>query len=237
MSAESTASSRIERVIDVLEVPMLAAVPLAMALCALFDVSVSAFVTFTVALLAIGFMAWSAESRQPALRTMMPVVTLAALAAAGRVLFSPFPDVKPVSAICIVAGVALGRRAGFATGALAALVSNFFFGQGAWTPMQMYAWGMVGYVAGLLAQTGATEKPWVVYAWGFVSGLFYGALLNGWHVLGFVRPITWVSTVAAFAAAIPLDVTHGIATVVFLMLIWGPWKRAIARVVAKYGLG
>ena len=105
MSAEVTTTSRVERVLNVLEIPILAAVPVAMAVCTLLDVSVSAFVTFAVAILAIGFMAWSAESRPPALRTMMPVVTLAALAVAGRVLFSPFPDVKPVSAICIVAGI------------------------------------------------------------------------------------------------------------------------------------
>ena len=75
----------------------------------------------------------------------MPTVVLAALAAAGRILFAPIPDFKPVSAIAIIAGVAFGRKSGFMVGSLAALASNFFFGQGVWTPWQMYAWGLVGY--------------------------------------------------------------------------------------------
>ena len=74
----------------------------------------------------------------------MPTLVLAALAAAGRILFGPIPDFKPVSAIAIIAGATLGRRNGFMVGALAALTSNFFFGQGMWTPWQMYAWGLGG---------------------------------------------------------------------------------------------
>ncbi|MFR3452057.1 MAG: ECF transporter S component [Collinsella sp.] len=76
----------------------------------------------------------------------MPTLVLAACAAAGRILFAPIPDFKPLSAIAIIAGATLGPRNGFMVGALAALTSNFFFGQGLWSPWQMYAWGVVGYV-------------------------------------------------------------------------------------------
>ena len=96
-------------------------------------------------------------------------------------------------------------------GAIAALVSNFFFGQGAWTPMQMYAWGLVGYLAGVLADAGALRRGWVLYAYGAASGLLYGLLLNGWYVLGYVRPLAWQTVLAAFALALPLDVTHSAA--------------------------
>ena len=77
------------------------------------------------------------EASRPGLRQIMPTLVLAALAAAGRILFGPIPDFKPVSAIAIIAGATLGRRNGFMVGALAALTSNFFFGQGMWTPWQM----------------------------------------------------------------------------------------------------
>ena len=167
----------------------------------------------------------------------MPTVVLASLAAAGRVLFAPLPDVKPVSAIAIVAGSLLGRRNGFMVGALAALVSNAFFGQGAWTPWQMYAWGLVGYLAGVLADAGALRRHrWALLAYGFASALLYGAILNGWYVLGFVRPLTAAGVLAGYAAAVPWDVVHGLATVGFLALIWLPWGRSIRRVVAKYDL-
>lgn len=224
------------RVLAALEVPALLSVPAAMVACVLLGVQATAGMTILVASLAVLLMLASFEASRPLMRQLMPTIVLAAIAAAGRMLFSPFADLKPVSAICIVAGASLGRRSGFATGALAALTSNFFFGQGPWTPWQMYAWGLVGYVAGVLADAKALERPWVVYAWGFMSGLLYGAILNSWHVLGFVRPLTWQTTLAAFAAGFPLDVTHGVATVAFLAVIWGPWQRSIARVVRKYGL-
>lgn len=141
-------------VLAALEPVMLVAVPATLVVCAVLNVDAAAGLTLLVALLAIVLMLASYESSRPALRQVMPTVTLAGLAAAGRVLFAPIPDVKPVSAIAIVAGASLGRRSGFMVGALAAFVSNFFFGQGAWTPWQMYAWGLVGYLSGVLAQMG-----------------------------------------------------------------------------------
>ena len=65
-------------------------------------------------------------------------------------LFAPVPSVQPVTVIVAAAGVALGPRRGFAVGALAALASNFFLGQGPHTPWQMLAWGGCGLLAGLL---------------------------------------------------------------------------------------
>lgn len=219
-----------------LEVPALLSVPVAMLACVLSGVQATAGLTIAVAALAVLLMLASFEASRPLMWQLMPTVVLAAVAAAGRLLFSPFADIKPVSAICILAGASLGRRSGFATGALAALTSNFFFGQGPWTPWQMYAWGLMGYLAGVLADAGALDRPWEVYGFGFVSGLLYGAILNSWHVLGFVRPLTWQTALAAYVAGFPLDVTHGVATVAFLLVIWGPWRRSIARVVRKYGL-
>ena len=84
-------------------------------------------------------------------RELAVVATLAAGAAAGRVLFAAMPGVQPVTVIAIVAGASLGARAGVATGALAAFVSNLFLGQGIWTPQQMLGWGACGVVGALLA--------------------------------------------------------------------------------------
>lgn len=212
------------RALSALEPLSLAAVPLAMAACAILGVEASAGLTMLVLVLCLTLFLVGYEASRPTLRQLVPTAVLAATAAAGRVLFAPFPDVKPVSAIAIVAGAALGRREGFMVGALAALASNAFFGQGAWTPWQMYAWGLVGYLAGAL------------YAFGFASALLYGLLLNGWYVLGFVRPLTWPGVLAAFAAGLPLDLVHGTSTVAFLLAIWLPWGRSIRRVVTKYGL-
>ena len=224
------------RALVALEIPALLAVPTAMVALALAGVPATAGLTLAVALLALGLLFASFEASRPALRQLMPTAVLAAVAAAGRVLFAPLPDVKPVSAIAILAGAALGRRSGFVVGAVAALASNVFFGQGPWTPWQMYAWGLVGYVGGVLGERGLLDRAPALYVWGFASGLVYGLILNGCHVLGYVQPLTWESALVACAASLPLDVTHGIATVAFLAAIWLPWGRAIRRVVAKYGL-
>lgn len=219
-----------------LEVPFLVAVPLVLGLCAYLQFDQTALLTLVVAVAAIGVFFASYEASRPSLRQIMPTVVMGALAAAGRILFAPIPDFKPVSAICIVAGVVFGRRSGFMVGALAALVSNFFFGQGPWTPWQMYAWGLVGYLAGVLADRGAFDRKPVIYAYGFLSALLYGFLLNSWYLVGFVHPITWPSAVVTYAAGFPLDCVHGVATVVFLLVIFIPWRRKLERIRAKYGL-
>ena len=228
--------SRVSRTLSVLELPALLAVPILMVTLALSGVDATAGLTLLVALLAVGLVFASFEASRPPLRQLMPTAVLAATAAAGRVLFAPIPDVKPVSAIAVIAGATLGRRSGFMVGAVAALVSNFFVGQGSWTPWQMYAWGLVGYLGGVIADRGLLERGGVLYAWGFLSALMYGAILNGYYVLGFVRPLTWPSVLAAYAAGFPLDCVHGVATAAFLAAIWLPWGRAIRRVVAKYDL-
>ena len=156
--------------------------------------------------------------------------------AAAQAGFAIPEGVTMITAIAILAGAALGRRSGFVVGAVAALASNVFFGQGPWTPWQMYAWGLVGYVGGVLGEKGLLAHGAVLYGWGFASGLVYGLILNGYHVFGYVQPLTWESALVSCAASLPLDVTHGVATVAFLAAIWLPWGRSIRRVVAKYGL-
>ena len=220
----------------VVEALALAAVPVALVALAAAGVRATAGLTLLVALAALAVALAGFEASRPPLRQLMPTAVLAALAAAVRVLFAPIPDVKPVSAIAIAAGAALGRRSGFVVGALAALLSNFFFGQGPWTPWQMYAWGLVGYVGGVLGERGLLAHDAVLYGWGLLSGLVFGLILNGYHVLGYVQPLTWPAVLAACAASLPFDVTHGVATVAFLAAIWLPWGRAIRRVVAKYDL-
>lgn len=224
------------RVLRTLEPVALVAVPVVLALCAYFQVEQGALLTVVAALGAVAVFFASFEVQRPALRQVMPTVVLAALAAAGRMLFAPFPDVKPVSAICIVAGAVFGRRCGFMVGALAALVSNFFFGQGPWTPWQMYAWGLVGYVAGMLAARGWLDRTPVLLCYGFASALLYGLLLNGWYVVGFAHPITWPAVLAAYGAGLPFDLVHGASTVVFLAVLFVPWRRKLTRIKRKFAL-
>lgn len=236
------------RVLGLVELVALVGVPVALALCAALKVRQSALLTLVVvvAALVVFFASW--ESSKPPLRQIMPTVVLAALATAGRLLFAAVPDVKPVSAICILAGVVFGRRSGFMVGALAALCSNFFFGQGPWTPWQMYAWGLVGYLSGVFAQVGllgadvASSRTRVrdrfmrlgIYAWGFLSALLFGLFMNLWTLVGFVQPVSWAGVLVVFGSALPFDAMHGVSTVAFLLVVYAPWRRKLERVRAKF---
>lgn len=226
----------IQKHASLLEAIILACVPLTLVLCAVFQVEHSAILSLFVGVVSLVIFFLSFEKQRPPLKQVMPTITLAALAAAGRIIFAPFYDVKPVSAICIIAGIVFGKRSGFLVGSLAALVSNFFFGQGPWTPWQMYSWGLVGYVAGVLAAKNAFAKKPVLYAYAFLSAFMFGLFMNGWYVIGFVHPITWESVVLAYAAGFPFDCVHAIATVAFLLLLYEPWRKKLARIVKKYDL-
>src|SRR5438309_4926347 len=103
--------------------------------------------------LAAGF-AWYERTR-PDARVVALVATLAAFAALGRIAFAALPNVKPTTDIVLISGYALGAGPGFVVGALAGLTSNFFFGQGPWTPWQMAAWataGLIGAGLGVVAR-------------------------------------------------------------------------------------
>jgi energy-coupling factor transport system substrate-specific component len=109
----------------------------------------AAFLLLGLALVA-GF-TWYERSR-PDARVVALVGTLAAFAALGRIAFAAVPNVKPTTDIVFIAGFALGGGPGFAVGAIAGLTSNFFFGQGPWTPWQMAAWGATGVLGAALAR-------------------------------------------------------------------------------------
>lgn len=96
------------------------------------------------------------DKRRPQARELVPIAVMAAIAVVGRTVFEiiPLPNFKPCSAIIIITAVAFGPEAGFLTGALTAFVSNFIFGQGPWTPWQMFTWGLVGFLAGILQNAG-----------------------------------------------------------------------------------
>lgn len=221
---------------------LLVAVPVCMAVLLAAGISQTALIMLAVVVLTLVLFFAGYEADRPALRQIMPTVVLAALAAAGRILFAPIPDFKPVSAIAIIAGATLGRRNGFIVGSLAALTSNFFFGQGMWTPWQMYAWGLVGYLGGVLGDASAftrsdgSPRRLALIACGLGSGVVYGIIINAYDIIGFLHPITVAGAIARVASALPFDLTHAVATALFLSVLYVPWTRRINRVVRKFAL-
>lgn len=179
-----------------------------------------------VSLLAAGA-AWL-ESGPGSAAEIAVVATLGGVAAAGRVLFAAVPGVQPVTVIVVAAGAALGVRAGIAVGAVAALVSNFFLGQGPWTPWQMLAWGACG-AAGALARTLLRRRIPFAVAVAFL-GFAFSALMDVWFWYGFY-PHTWAALGAVAARGLPFDAAHAIGNLL-LGLAVGPELR---RLLERYG--
>ncbi len=179
-----------------------------------------------LALLLAGLLAYErggAGSREIAL-----VATLAAAAVAGRVLLAAVPSAQPVTAICIVTGIALGARAGAAVGATAALVSNAFLGQGPWTPWQMLSWGLVGASAGLLAPL-LRRYPAALIAFGAMWGLLFGAIMNVWQLAAFGPALNLPAFVATTGRSLPFDIAHAVTNVALLALAGAALIRLLDR--------
>ena len=157
------------------------------------------------------------------------IAALAALATAGRVLFASLPNVKPVTFIVLVSGIALGPAPGFMVGATTAVVSNLFFGQGPWTPWQMLAWGFVGVVGGLMGIKGRRPARWEIVVVGAVLSVGFDWFVSIWMFLSYT-PRTWPALVALYAQGLPFDLAHLMATAV-LAALFGP--RAVA-IIARF---
>ena len=205
-----------------------AAAALALAAWAALDPARGGIATLlaAVAVLVAGF-AWL-EGGTVSARDLTLVATLGGLAAAGRVLFAPVPSVQPVTVIVAAAGVALGPRRGFAVGALAAIASNFFLGQGPHTPWQMLAWGGCG-VAGALA-AGLIRRRWAFAALCFALGFAFSSAMDLWHWYSF-WPHTWEALTVVYARGVWFSAAHAVGNVVFALAI-GPELR---RLLERYG--
>ena len=179
------------------------------------------------AALVVAGVAWF-ESGADSTRELAVIATLGAAAAAGRVLFAAVPGVQPVTVIAIVAGASLGLRAGVATGALAAFVSNLFLGQGIWTPQQMLGWAACGAAGALLAPAISGRVPLAALC--AVLGFAFSMSMDLWLWYGF-SPHTFPALVAVVGRGLWFDVSHAAGNVM-IALAAGPELR---RMLDRYG--
>lgn len=178
------------------------------------------------------------ENRRPKAREIVIISVLSALAIAGRAAFYFLPQFKPSLAIIIIAGATLGCETGFITGAVTAFVSNFFFGQGPWTPWQMFAMGIVGFIAGIIFRSGFVKAERVrLSVFGAASAIIiYGGIMNPSSVIQYQAHPTLKMFITSFASALPFDLVHAAATAFFLWFLSDPMIEKIERVKIKYGL-
>ena len=176
------------------------------------------------------------EGGRPNVILLTMIASLCALGIVSRIAFFFLPQVKPVAAIVILAGIAFGGEVGFVTGAVSAFVSNFYFGQGAWTPFQMFALGMIGALAGILFH-GRKSPVWQISCYGFASTLLiYGGIVDINTVFFTSREWEWSVVLGIYATALPFDLIFAASTAIFLWLLKKPLLKRIERVQRKYSL-
>ena len=194
---------------------------------------VPASLTLLAIALAGGF-AWY-ERKHPSARILALVGALAALAVVGRIAFAAVPNVKPTTDIVFFAGFALGGAPGFAVGALAALVSNFFFGQGPWTPWQMAGWagvGLLGAAMGRLARGRELGRVPLAVGCAF-AGVFFGIVMDAFQWT-LTEPHTVASYLTISAASFTFNLAHVVGNVVFCLLIGPAFVRALKRYQRRF---
>ena len=179
------------------------------------------------------------EGRRPKARELVTIAVLCAIGIAGRGLFFMLPQFKPVLALTIIAGVAFGGEVGFLVGAMTMLSSNMIFGQGSWTPWQMFAMGIIGFLAGVLFKKGwlrRTRASLAVFG-AFTAVIIYGGIMNpAAAIMMSSESLKWETILACYVTGLPMDLVHAFGTVIFLMIAAEPMLEKMDRLKVKYGL-
>jgi Squalene-hopene cyclase C-terminal domain/Prenyltransferase and squalene oxidase repeat len=189
--------------------------------------------SFALVIASLGLAFWWYGRSQPSAKLLALVATLAAIAALGRDAFAAVPDVKPITAIVLVSGIAFGAGPGFAVGAISGFASNFLLGQGPWTPWQMLGWSLVGLIgAGLGRLSGRRMSPLAIALACAVAAEAFNLVVDLY---------TWTSTgdqtLRAFGlilgTALVFDLTHVFASFAFGLAFGPTLLRMLTRVRAR----
>lgn len=196
-----------------------------------FDEKKHLFVSLFIAVLTVILFVIGFERKDIGTRRTVIVSVMVALSVAGR--FIPF--FKPVTALTVITAIYLGGEAGFAVGAFSALISNFYFGQGPWTPFQMLAWGLIGLAAGALAVPLKKSKPFLL-TFGVLSGIAFSAIMDVWTVLWYNDGFDMTLYLSATLTALPYTALYSISNFLFLFYLSKPFGDKLQRIGIKYGL-
>ena len=194
----------------------------------------------SIAIICISIIAFmlSFERKKPTAKEVVVLSSMTAFAILGRVMFFMTPQIKPSAAIIIIIGIGLGRHAGFLSGVLMAFISDLFFGQGPWTPWQMLAFGILGYLAGVLFyrwNKKVKKIPTIIY--GFLSTfIIYGLIMDTQTLLSTMAEFKKEAFLSVYLSGIFFNLVHGISTVIFMWFLEIPILKKLNRIKTKYGI-
>ncbi|MBQ9968176.1 MAG: ATP-binding cassette domain-containing protein [Oscillospiraceae bacterium] len=178
------------------------------------------------------------EGRRPKARELVTISVLCAISVAGRAAFFMLPQFKPMLALTIIAGVAMGGETGFLVGAVTMLVSNILFSQGPWTPWQMFSMGIIGFLAGVLFRKGLLRRSKGALAvfGAFSAVVIYGGIMDPASAIMYSsEALDWQMLKAYYISGLPMNLVHAAATVIFLLLAAEPMLEKLDRIKVKYG--
>ena len=181
------------------------------------------------------FMAF--EGRKPQARELVVIAVMCAIAIAARVAI-PIPNFKAIFAVIMLSDIAFGPEAGFMVGAVSAFASNFFYGQGPYTPWQMMAYGAGGMLAGFLFAKGRLpRKPLIMAIFGFLAVILWvGPLLDTSSVFLMLSDINWNSVLLTYTAGLSVNISQAACTVLVMLLFGRPLLDKLDRIQLKYGM-
>lgn len=202
-------------------------------LCALFasDGRKYAVITVIAALLSLLLFLSGFDRRRIGSRRLVLGAVFITLAVAGRFI----PQFKPLTAVVIISGMFTGAETGFLVGSLSVLISNIFFGNGPWTPLQMAAMGLIGFFGGVLSKPLKKSKLTLVL-YGVACGIFYSMFMDIWTTCSATGSLLFSDYIKSVTAALPFTVIYSVSNVIYLLLLTPPFQRKLDRIAEKYGL-
>ena len=190
-----------------------------------------AFITVAMVLFAVVLFLCGFEKKSIGTRRLVIVSVITALSVVGRFI----PLFKPITALTIITAMYLGGESGFLVGAMSAVISNFYFGQGPWTPFQMLAWGFIGLISGLISEPLKKSRALLLIL-GVATGILYSFIMDVWTVLWYNNSFDWGLYSAALLSAVPYTIMYSVSNVIFLFVFAKPIGEKLERVKIKYGV-
>ena len=223
-------TQKLKRILGII-IPLVLIPAVAVCGSVLFSEQKHIFVSLVVAFFSLVLFITGFERKVTGTRRMVLVAVMTAISVLGR--FIPF--FKPITALTVITAMYLGGEAGFLVGSLSALLSNFYFGQGPWTAFQMLAWGLIGYVAGLMAEPLKKNKV-LLLIYGVLSGIAFSLIMDVWTVLWYSAGFDAELYLASVTAAIPHTILYAVSNFIFLLWLSKPFRDKLERIKIKYGV-
>ncbi len=179
----------------------------------------------------------SFEGRKPQPRELVTIAVMAALVTIARVAV-PLPSFKPTFAMILLSGVAFGPETGFLIGAVGALGSDFFYGQGPFTPWQMMAYGSMGLIGGFAHKMRWLPRkriPMAVFCF-LATVLFVGPLLDTSTVFLTVPVMKWQTIAPLYLSGFPVNISQGTCSAITIFLFGEAILEKLDRIKLQYGV-